>query len=376
MNDICSKSQVSLRYGDLYIASDNGISLSSTANAYYIRKLNNSVIIQVCKNGLYLSNDYDTAIEVPVPSDWEMYSPETVGMFSRSISFRVVDGPQKGRYLSCKGSSIVYSESPFPWIVEFLGVPVISLSDLVKVPENINNSHRLDLFRVEKMRDLTMQITRAHQDCGFFFVTGHNCGIHSLMYMLYDLAVAEYVDDREDDHVDDNAKFNSLLASSDGGMKLECDEKVAETSRRVFVELEKLSEAILTILANGQSLVTNSNPDWYYHFQKDKFLCLRSLTYHPGPDGVQTCERHTDATLLTLLVAQGRGLQIVRDGEWMDVDSPPDGGILVNTGNVLQEISDGFFKAVCHRVVRKDGHKTRISMPFFYDRYGSTTGGC
>ena len=46
------------------------------------------------------------------------------------------------------------------------------------------------------------------------------------------------------------------------------------------------------------------------------------------------------------------------------------GALLVNTGNVMRKASREFFDAVCHWVVRTERteSKTRVSMPFFYDR--------
>ncbi len=84
--------------------------------------------------------------------------------------------------------------------------------------------------------------------------------------------------------------------------------------------------------------------------------------------------------MVTLLLQDDvGGLQIMsRDNSFIDVP-PIDGAILVNTGNVLQNRSNGHFKAVCHRVVRPKGdaaNRTRYSLMLFYDHEGGNTGGC
>ena len=49
----------------------------------------------------------------------------------------------------------------------------------------------------------------------------------------------------------------------------------------------------------------------------------------------------------------------------------------------MKKASNNFYGAVCHYVQRKEGEmRTRVSMPFFYDRlkgdeyHGGGTGGC
>lgn len=77
-------------------------------------------------------------------------------------------------------------------------------------------------------------------------------------------------------------------------------------------------------------------------------------------------DEHTDASFITLAaLGSVPGLQ-VRDtsGAWLDVERgfcAEDGCLLVLLGDFLEVLSDGFYKAACHRVLAPAG---RLSLPF------------
>jgi len=151
--------------------------------------------------------------------------------------------------------------------------------------------------------------------------------------------------------------------------------------------MEELSELLLHLLSLGQQLFQGKSPPWRSQFQVDKLLNTTCLIYHPGPTEekekeekiYKTTVEHTDATWITLLIQdQQGGLQLRNQkGNWINAN-PVENGIIVNTGNVLSQESGGFFKAVCHRVIRtqQSASQTRFSIPFFYNKIGSQTGGC
>ena len=166
------------------------------------------------------------------------------------------------------------------------------------------------------------------------------------------------------------------------------------TARNYFDDAEALSNGLLHALATAQELV--EGPTCWRGAWRDEFrYCgLRVLAYHPGPqvdtqgNEIHTTARHTDATWLTLLMNDDRGgLHIATSTGDVAVNPPVAGALLVNTGNVMAKASGGFFKAVCHWVLRTDRteSQTRVSMPFFYDRsddsqttsfWNGGTGGC
>ncbi|MEM7081721.1 MAG: 2OG-Fe(II) oxygenase family protein [Pseudomonadota bacterium] len=100
---------------------------------------------------------------------------------------------------------------------------------------------------------------------------------------------------------------------------------------------------------------------------------LRILHYPPLqgdelPSAIRAAA-HEDINLITILPAsQEPGLQVRRrDGSWMDV--PCDfGSLIINTGDMLQEASDGYFPSTTHRVINPpdaDHNRSRISLPLF-----------
>ncbi|MFQ6371137.1 isopenicillin N synthase family dioxygenase [Shewanella sp. YIC-542] len=104
----------------------------------------------------------------------------------------------------------------------------------------------------------------------------------------------------------------------------------------------------------------------------DKTL-LRILHYPPmdghEPPGAIRAAAHEDINLLTVLPAANEpGLQVQsRDGSWLDVPSDF-GNIIINTGDMLQEASGGYFPSTTHRVINPQGAdmaKSRISLPLF-----------
>tara|TARA_Y100000588_G_C13985626_1_gene809209 strand:+ start:79 stop:924 length:846 start_codon:yes stop_codon:yes gene_type:complete len=100
---------------------------------------------------------------------------------------------------------------------------------------------------------------------------------------------------------------------------------------------------------------------------------LRVINYPPLEDtnthGEIRAQEHADINLITLLVASTEpGLQVKNTkGKWINVASNP-GELIVNTGDMLQECSGGYFPSTIHRVInpdKKNKHKARMSMPVF-----------
>lgn len=97
---------------------------------------------------------------------------------------------------------------------------------------------------------------------------------------------------------------------------------------------------------------------------------LRIIHYPPVLG--QTCgavraAAHEDINLITLLCgATQPGLEILRhDQKWVSIPAVP-GQIIVDTGDMLQNLTNGIFKSTTHRVVNPtDENISRYSMPFF-----------
>ena len=98
---------------------------------------------------------------------------------------------------------------------------------------------------------------------------------------------------------------------------------------------------------------------------------LRILHYPPltGNESAVRAAPHEDINLLTILpVASAPGLQVLgTDGNWNEV--PCDiNQVVVNTGDMLQEASQGYFPSTTHRVINplgNDMQESRMSLPIF-----------
>lgn len=78
---------------------------------------------------------------------------------------------------------------------------------------------------------------------------------------------------------------------------------------------------------------------------------------------------HEDINMITILpVAEQPGLQVRNnDGRWIDVASVP-GQLVVNSGDMLREVTRGHYPSTTHRVLNPGGdiaNESRISIPFF-----------
>jgi isopenicillin N synthase-like dioxygenase len=100
---------------------------------------------------------------------------------------------------------------------------------------------------------------------------------------------------------------------------------------------------------------------------------LRIQHYLPLPpcDAGQSGTRaaaHTDINLLTVLPAPTEpGLQLLdRHGSWRDIPSAPN-SVIVNSGEMLQLVSGGYYTATVHRVVSRTAvaARSRLSLPLF-----------
>ena len=86
-----------------------------------------------------------------------------------------------------------------------------------------------------------------------------------------------------------------------------------------------------------------------------------------SPKGAVRSAQHEDINLITLLVgATADGLQVMdHDGTWIEVEGNHD-HIIVDSGDMLQNLTNGLFKSTTHRVVNPpDAKSDRYSMPMF-----------
>ena len=98
---------------------------------------------------------------------------------------------------------------------------------------------------------------------------------------------------------------------------------------------------------------------------------LRVIHYPPVAIGANPASLrsapHEDINLITLLCeATADGLELrQRDGVWRPIHAL-EGQIIVDSGDMLQQLTNGLLKSTTHRVVNPDSDRTRrFSMPYF-----------
>ncbi len=145
------------------------------------------------------------------------------------------------------------------------------------------------------------------------------------------------------------------------------------TMNQLYAQLEqcavKLLEACALYLGESRSLLSETTID--------ADTILRIIHYPPIPEDVNPASLrsapHEDINLITLLCeATDSGLELLqRDGTWRAIPNL-DGQIIVDSGDMLQQLTNGLLKSTTHRVVNSGNRSRRFSMPFFVHPVGKT----
>lgn len=139
------------------------------------------------------------------------------------------------------------------------------------------------------------------------------------------------------------------------------------TMLNLYNALEKCALTVLEACA----LYLNEEKNLFRNIAVDGNSILRLIHYPPiaadaDPRSIRA-QAHEDINLITLLIeATTSGLEILdRRDNWIPVVTPPN-CIIIDAGDMLQNITNGFYKSTTHRVVNPaDNRETRYSMPFF-----------
>ena len=91
---------------------------------------------------------------------------------------------------------------------------------------------------------------------------------------------------------------------------------------------------------------------------------------YPGRDGDerQGVGAHKDPGVLTLLMIEPEkaGLQVENGTDWIDAPPVP-GAFVVNIGELMEFVTDGYLRATRHRVLSPPAGASRLSIPFFFN---------
>ena len=117
----------------------------------------------------------------------------------------------------------------------------------------------------------------------------------------------------------------------------------------------------LTSLADGHSSFLRLNA------YSDAHQLTQSNSKSPDSSVPLGIHRHTDSGLLTLLVEDGHhALQVLHEGQWRMIEPSPN-AFIVNTGDMLQVLSNDRVVAPEHRVLGSTGSQYRLSAAYFFN---------
>lgn len=141
--------------------------------------------------------------------------------------------------------------------------------------------------------------------------------------------------------------------------------------RKVMTALYEGLDGLGGLLLQAAAEYIGEATNLFSDMAKESDTIVRVLYYPPvgnsAPPGAVRSAAHEDINLITLLSgATSEGLELLRrDGSWMPVHTGFD-TIVVDSGDMLQNLTNGFYKSTTHRVVNpKDPTAERFSMPCF-----------
>lgn len=130
---------------------------------------------------------------------------------------------------------------------------------------------------------------------------------------------------------------------------------ISTALRRFHSELAELQRRFLRVIALGMGCAEG----FFTEITQDAPTLSRAIRYpsmaEAPPGGHVWAAAHGDINLITALPrATAPGLQVEVNGVWVDA-TPPPGRVIINTGIMLERLSNGTIPVGWHRVVAPEG---------------------
>ncbi len=163
----------------------------------------------------------------------------------------------------------------------------------------------------------------------------------------------------------DPSKFRVETANYPANIWPSDEPNFKDTFEELYRQLDRCSSKLLEACA----IFLNEAPTRFSSMTEHGNSILRVIHYPPilQETSAVRAAAHEDINLITLLCeATDAGLELrTHDGQWHPIHSLK-GQIVVDSGDMLQNLSNGIFKSTTHRVVNPPNLSTsRYSMPFF-----------
>ncbi|KAE8713436.1 1-aminocyclopropane-1-carboxylate oxidase 5 [Hibiscus syriacus] len=223
------------------------------------------------------------------------------------------------------------------------------------------------------------QIANACQEWGFFQLVNHGIPVE-LLERLKKVSSEFYKLEREENF--DKSKVVELLDESGETLEDADWEDVVtllddnewpsktpgfqETLKDYRFELKKLAEKVMQVMDENLGLPNGYIKKAFSDGDGDNAFFGTKVSHYPPcphPEKVKGLRAHTDAGGVILLFQDDKvgGLQVLKDGEWIDVQPLPN-AIVINTGDQIEVLSNGRYKSAWHRVLSSiDGNRRSIA---------------
>lgn len=132
-------------------------------------------------------------------------------------------------------------------------------------------------------------------------------------------------------------------------------------------ELIRTLDEVSAVLQQTFALAIGENEGYFINTTATGNSLLRPIYYPANPSpGACWAAKHTDIDLFTILPkATEEGLQVFHDDKWISVDVPAD-SVIINVGDQLQNLTNGFFTSSIHQVVAKPDTERRSIVYFVH----------
>ncbi|XP_010270282.1 PREDICTED: 1-aminocyclopropane-1-carboxylate oxidase 5-like [Nelumbo nucifera] len=171
----------------------------------------------------------------------------------------------------------------------------------------------------------------------------------------------------------ENVDWEDVFTLTDEDSEWPCKHpEFKETMTEYRHELKKLAEKVMEVMDENLGLPRGYIKKTFNGGEglENQALFGTKVSHYPPcphPEMVNGLRAHTDAGGVVLLFQDDKvkGLQILKNGEWIDVQPLPN-SIVINTGDQIEVLSNGRYKSVWHRV-QATPDSNRRSIATFYN---------
>ncbi|KAK5842729.1 hypothetical protein F383_02962 [Gossypium arboreum] len=227
------------------------------------------------------------------------------------------------------------------------------------------------------------QIANACQEWGFFQLVNHGIPVE-LLERVKKVSSEFYKGEREENfnkskEVDlldesseklENVDWEDVITILDDNEWPSKTPSFQETMKEYRFELKKFAEKVMQVMDENLGLPKGYIRKALNDGDGDNAFFGTKVSHYPPcphPERVKGLRAHTDAGGVILLFQDDKvgGLQVLKDGEWIDVQPLPN-TIVINTGDQIEVLSNGRYKSAWHRVL-SPVHGIRRSIASFYN---------